>query len=187
LIATSFFLGILFSEFAYDYPVLWTRTPLESFAIDPFEALEAHLMVLHNSPPLIVRLLNTMIGVGLLGFFIKLWKPTEAQLLFDGASLALYMVGIIVYVANIIKGLRSIAAGEFYQPQLNAEPRLLGRHDGLRVLCASNTILALVLIGILVLQSGQWYAERKEGQEIEKLDQEKREKRSTTGSAKKRN
>ena len=43
----------------------------------------------------------------------------------------------------------------------------VGRSDSLRVLSASHTILALVLMGILVLQAGQWYAERKERQEIE--------------------
>lgn len=145
-------------------------------------------MLLHNSPPLVVRMLHSIIGVGLLGFMIKLYKPTEAQLLFDGASLALYMIGIIIYVANIIKGLNSIAAGEFYRSSATEAPKLLGREDGLRVLCASNTILALVLVGVLVLQAGQWYAERKEGQELDKLDSERREKRAAAaGPNKKRN
>lgn len=166
--------------------MLWTRAPLESGTVNPFETLETHLMLMYNSPPLIPRMLQTIIGVGLLGFFVKLYRPTESQMLFDGASLALYIVAIIIYVANIIKGLRSIAAGEFYAPQINDDPKLLGRNDGLRVLCASNTILALVLVGVLVLQAGQWYAERKEGQEIAQLNQEKREKRAA-GSSKKRN
>jgi len=39
---------------------------------------------------------------------------------------------------------------------------ILGREDSLKVLSASNTILALVLVGILVLQAGEWYAEKKE-------------------------
>ena len=47
----------------------------------------------------------------------------------------------------------------------------LGREDSLKVLSASNTILALVLVGVLVLQAGQWYAERKEQQEDEVVDQ----------------
>lgn len=42
---------------------------------------------------------------------------------------------------------------------------VLGREDNLKVLSASNTILALVLVGVLVLQIGQWYAERAEEKE----------------------
>lgn len=53
----------------------------------------------------------------------------------------------------------------------------VGREDSLRVLAASNTILALVLVGVLVLQAGQWYAERKEQDEVEKLEKEDLEKK----------
>lgn len=66
----------------------------------------------------------------------------------------------------------------------------IGREDSLRVLAASNTILALVLVGVLVLQAGQWYAERKESDEIAKFEKEqeqkktaKNEKNGTTKSA----
>jgi hypothetical protein len=47
------------------------------------------------------------------------------------------------------------------------------------VLSASNTILALVLVGVLVIQAGQWYAEkrdmdddREEAEEAEKKEKE---------------
>lgn len=52
----------------------------------------------------------------------------------------------------------------------------VGREDSLKVLAASNTILALVLVGVLVLQAGQWYAERKEQDEVEKFEKEHEEK-----------
>jgi hypothetical protein len=93
-------------------------------------------------------------------------------MLFDGASLVLYMCGITVYIANIIKGLRLAAAGK-YGEELAANPeeksQILNREDSLKVLSASNTILALVLVGVLVLQAGQWYAERKDAQEYASL------------------
>lgn len=100
-------------------------------------------------------------------------------MLFDGASLVLYMCGVTVYIANIVKGMRlvsdgrygdyvdeKIAAGELDEVQ----GQILGREDSLKVLSASNTILALVLVGVLVLQAGQWYAERKDALEFESLD-----------------
>ena len=49
----------------------------------------------------------------------------------------------------------------------------LGREDTFRLLAISNTILALVLVGVLVLQSGQWYTERKELDEAERMAAEK--------------
>jgi len=51
----------------------------------------------------------------------------------------------------------------------------------LKVLAASNTILALVLVGVLVLQAGQWYAQKKETAEIEEMDRQRDEKRRAQG------
>ena len=59
---------------------------------------------------------------------------------------------------------------------------VIGREDSLRVLAASNTILALVLVGVLVLQAGQWYAERKDQDEAEKFEKEQGEKVATKGT-----
>ena len=148
--------------------------------------MESHLTLLHASPPLITRILHIVIATGLLGFFIKLFKPTESNLLFDGASLILYVIGIVVYITNIVKGLRLVSSGSYPGPELvgvpqtseAGDPVLLGREDSLRVLSASNTILALVLVGVLVLQAGQWYAEYKETQEVEKIDNQTREKKA---------
>ncbi|KAJ5094330.1 hypothetical protein N7456_010191 [Penicillium angulare] len=167
---TCFFLGIIFSMFPYDYPILWSTitTPPSHY-----DYLEAHLRFLHASPPLIPRILHIVIFLGLAGLITKLYKPSESNMLFDGASLVLYMCGVTVYIANIVKGLRLASAGQ-YGSQLASTPeerdQILGREDSLKVLSASNTILALVLVGILVLQAGQWYAERKDAQEIENLN-----------------
>ncbi|KAL8765393.1 MAG: hypothetical protein Q9209_007520 [Squamulea sp. 1 TL-2023] len=181
LCPTSFFLGILFSLFPYDYPLLWTASvPTEA----NFQTLEKHLCFLHASPPIIARILHIVIAVGLLGFFIKLYRPSESNMLFDGASLVLYMCGFVVYMANIVKGLRVISGGKYnielvegevavgVEGVIPGEEKPLGRNDSLKVLSASNTILALVLVGVLVLQAGQWYAERKQIQETEQMDKE---------------
>lgn len=159
-LATSFFLGILFSFFPYDYPALWTSAPPSPAY---FDMLETHLRFIHSSPAIIPRILHIVVAVGILGFLIKLYKPSEANVLFDGASLILYVIAITVYVSNIVAGLRVVTEGVYGA----GDPEVVGREDTLKVLAASNTILALVLIGVLVLQAGQWYAERKEGEEAE--------------------
>ncbi|KAI4103709.1 MAG: hypothetical protein L6R37_003715 [Teloschistes peruensis] len=186
LCPTSFFLGILFSLFPYDYPLLWTASPPSDAN---FHTLESHLRFLHASPPVIPRILHIVVAVGLLGFFIKLYRPSESNMLFDGASLVLYMCGFVVYMANIVKGLRVISSGKYdvelvegelavgVQGGMPGDEKPLGRDDSLKVLAASNTILALVLLGVLVLQAGQWYAERKQVQEAEQI----RKERAATG------
>ncbi len=136
--------------------------------------LETHLKFLHASPPIIPRILHIAITIGFFGFFIKLFKPSEANLLFDGASLVLYLVGVVVYITNIVRGLRIVTAG-YPEPPEGSDEIIIGREDSLKVLAASNTILALVLAGVLVLQAGQWYAERKDQEEAAKYQKEQEE------------
>src|SRR5271154_4631735 len=174
----------------YDYPVLWSSavTPESHYA-----TLENHLRLLHASPHLVPRILHTVIFVGLMGLILKLYKPTDSNMLFDGGSLVLYMAGIIVYITNIVKGLRIVTAGTYGAGLVNlSEDELdelntggfdrntgasvLGREDNLKVLAASNTILALVLVGVLVLQAGQWYAERADERERKTMQEEEQAK-----------
>ena len=159
--ATSFFLGILFNNWCYDHHTLWN-----SVAATPeiISAIESHYTMLASSPPILPRILHAIVFTGLLGFIIKLWKPSESNMLFDGASLGMYMIGIIMYGTNIIKGLRTVASGEYGEE--------IGKVDTLRIMAASQVILALVLVGVLVLQSGQWYAERKQAEEMRKVRME---------------
>lgn len=166
-----FFLGILFSALPYDYPLLWTS---ESAPEAYYDQLEIHQKFLYASPPLFSRILHIAIGIGFSGLFIKLFKPTDANLLFDGASLVLYVVGVIVYISNIVKGLRIVTDGTYGKLDIGeSNPEMIiGREDSLKILAASNAILALVLVGILVLQAGQWYAERKEHDDVARLEEE---------------
>jgi hypothetical protein len=180
-LATCFFLGMLFSALPYDYPLLWTS---EATAPAFYDQLETHLRFVHASPPLVSRILHIAISIGYLGFFVKLYKPSEANLLFDGASLVLYTVGVIIYITNIVKGLRIVTAG-VYHPGPGADQTALGivgRENSLSVLAASNTILALVLVGVLVLQAGQWYAERKDQDDAEIFEERQKEKAAAAAS-----
>ncbi|KAF2134198.1 Shr3 amino acid permease chaperone [Dothidotthia symphoricarpi CBS 119687] len=174
---TCFFLGILFASLPYDYNVLWSTPDDRSLY---FNILEDHLKFLYASPPIISRILNIVIGTGIIGFLWKLFKPSQANMLFDGASLVLYMAGITVYLTNIVKGFRVVTAG-IYGVGVDVEDGgaedYISREDTLRVFAASNTILALVLVGVLVLQAGQWYAKRAEEKEIEEIEKKADEKR----------
>ncbi|KAK4128833.1 Shr3 amino acid permease chaperone [Parathielavia appendiculata] len=194
-----FCLGMLFASFPYDFPLLWTSDPIPPSYLDH---LETHLRFMHQSPPLIARMLHIIAFVGFLGFFIKLFRPSEANVLFDGGSLILYVIGAGVYLSNIVKGMRAVSqpgglaaaaavsgAGdrtERFEGTVHSGPLtgevVLGREDSLRVLSASHVILALVLVGVLVLQAGQWYAERKEADDYAKAEREAAE-RKAAGAA----
>lgn len=89
--------------------------------------------------------------------------------------MALYLIAVVVYITNIVKGLRIVTLGIYGATESDTEIAI-GREDSLRVLAASNTILALVLVGVLVLQAGQWYAERKDLDEAIKFEKEQEEK-----------
>lgn len=149
--------------------------------------VESHIKLLHNAPNLIVRILHIITATGLIGLVWKLYKPSESNMLFDGGSLVLYMIAVVLYLTNIIKGFRIVSVGAYgeglhgmNQDRLDdvnsmgndadTGNSVLGREDNLKVLAASNTILALVLVGVLVLQFGQWYAERAEEKERAKLE-----------------
>ncbi|KAF7845806.1 hypothetical protein BT93_L0567 [Corymbia citriodora subsp. variegata] len=177
--ATSFFLGLVFSLFPYDYPLLWNPSLLTSAHLDQ---VETHIKLLHNSPALIVRIFHIVTALGLLGLLLKLYKPSESNLLFDGGSLVLYMIAVVIYLTNVIKGFRIVSAGTYGLGLQNLSEDMLdevslagveqvgggdvlGREDNLKVLAASNVILAFALVGVLTLQAGQWYAERAEEKE----------------------
>src|SRR4029450_11849304 len=101
-----------------------------------------------------------------------------------------------VYIANIVKGLRIVTVGKYGEglAQVAANPdrrdevdmgagdretgaSILGREDNLKVLAASNTILALVLVGVLVLEAGQWDAARADEKEKRKFREQEKERR----------
>lgn len=95
-------------------------------------------------------MLHTVIGVGVFGHLVKLYKANESNYLFDGASLVLYMIAVVLYGTSIINGnplltvfltlgVQSVAEGKFGE---------LTKADTLRVLAAAHVILAVVLIGI---------------------------------------
>ena len=181
---------MLFSLFPYDFPLLWTSTPPP----DPFTPLETHYLILADAPPLIQRILHIVVGIGYFGFFLKLWRATESNMLFDGASLVLYVIATVIYITNIVKGLNIVKAGTYENVDILADQQknphgvpvvrlegVLNREDSLKVLSASHTILALVLMGVLVFQAGQWYADRKEGHLVANTEENDSPQRLTRG------
>jgi len=53
-------------------------------------------------------MLHSVIGVGIFGHLVKLYKPNESNYLFDGASLVLYMIAVILYGTSITTGMSCV-------------------------------------------------------------------------------
>jgi hypothetical protein len=103
-----------------------------------------------------------MIAIGLIGTISKLHKWDESAMFFDGSSLgtlnclfamsnlmvlllAAYVFSIAIYLTVTIPALRTIVT------PIEGETRQI-RKEALSVLSAGNTIIAVCLVGVLVLQ-----------------------------------
>ena len=83
-----------------------------------------------------------------------------------------------MYGTNIVQGLRIVESRGYGEE--------VGRIDTLKVMGATQTMMALVLLGVLVLQSGQWYAEWKEMEEDKRVEKGKREEKEGRGKKEKK-
>ncbi|GJJ11272.1 hypothetical protein Clacol_005504 [Clathrus columnatus] len=107
----------------------------------------------YNAPLAVKGLLHGMVGLGVIGLIAKLHEWDESAIFFDGSSLVLYVFGIIIYSSVTITGLRTIVVPA-------AEDTKEDQVEALRILSAGNTLIALCLVGVLLLQGGQEYARR---------------------------
>ena len=84
-----------------------------------------------------------------------------------------------MYATNIIQGLSIVASGNYGDD--------VGKIDTLKIMAATQTMIALVFLGVLVLQAGQWYAEGKEAEEAKRIEAEvQKEKLDAAGAGKKK-
>jgi len=164
LAPVSFFLGVLFICFNVDYRLLWTELTEETVN----DGIQFYA-TFFSAPPAIKALLHGMVGVGIIGLISKLHRWDESAQFFDGSSLAAYIFAIAVYLTVTIPALRTVS-----QP-LPEEARST-RLEAIRVLSAGNVLMMVALVGILLMQAGQEYAKRKEGQiQAQKEEAKKKE------------
>ncbi|KDQ19028.1 hypothetical protein BOTBODRAFT_103426 [Botryobasidium botryosum FD-172 SS1] len=162
LTSVSFLLGVLFINFNVDQRVLY-NIPTDASVEQAFE----YYKTFFNAPP--AAMLHAMMAVGIVGIIAKLHVWDESAMFFDGSSLALFLFGVILYIAVAVPTLRTIV-----EPL--AEDTYEDRVEAVRVLAAGNTITILCLLGVLVMQGGQAYARRTEEKALRKLEEEERKK-----------
>ncbi|RLV96196.1 Secretory component protein SHR3 [Spathaspora sp. JA1] len=142
--AASFGLGVVYSSWPYDVNTLW------KYQEGAVEKSIAHYQQWANSPMYVHYTLHFVAGLGLLGSFIKLYKPNDDAKYFEYGSLGLLMVGVIIYLTNLRTGVNSCISGNWGEVDVTT---------GVNVMAASQVMIVFALVGVLVLQAGLYYAE----------------------------
>lgn len=149
--ATSFGLGVIYANLPYDFYTLWRHDELG------FAKLLAHYQTWGNAPMRVHHILHGVIVLGLVGCFIKLYKPHPDVKYFEYGTLAMLMVGIVVYLTNMRIGVNSCLTGQWGDVDFKT---------GINVMAASQFIAVVALVGVLVLQGGLYYAEWQDAQTL---------------------
>lgn len=157
-LAVSFSLGVCYSNWSYDYFTLWQQ-PVDA----AFERSLAHYQNWYNMPMFFHHVHHLCAVLGLIGFFFKLYKPSESNKLFDGGSLFLYMVGIVIYLTNLRRGGASAVAREWGE---------VDEHTGINIIAASQVLIVLTFLGVIGLQVGQYWAEIEDSKIVMKAMEE---------------
>lgn len=180
---------MIFIASIYDFPLLYYSS-LTDASVD---AAERFYLSLYNAPLAVSALLHGMMGLGIIGLVAKLHRWNEMAKYFDGGSLALFMGAVCMYLGVAVPNLRLLAdpsnvklvwsSAIQTQRQSQMEAFEKGTSDfkpsdgpmtqdekvaAIRIVSASNTICAILLVGVLVLQISEWYLERQEAVEAEK-------------------
>jgi len=158
LAATSFFIGVQFICFNVDHRILYS--PLTDEVVnDGFQFYTTFF----NAPPAIKALLHALMGVAIASLLAKLHTWDETAMFFDGSSIAAYILTIAVYLTVTIPSLRTIV-----DPVAGVDTRD-DQIEAMRVLSAGNTIMVILLAGVLLLQGGEEYARKLETKEVAKF------------------
>jgi len=167
LVATCFLFGVLLACFTIDYRVLFE--PLtEEIVQDGFQ----YYKTFFNAPLGIKALLHGLIGVGIVAIITKIHRWDESAMFFDGGSLAAFIFATAMYITVTIPAIRTVVT-----PVEGVDTRE-DQIEALRVLSAGNTLIMVLLGGILALQAGQEWAQRLEMRELAKIaGEEEKEKK----------
>lgn len=172
IIAVSFSLGVCYSNWAYDYYTLW-QTPVE----DAVARSLAHYQLWYNMPMFFHHVHHACAGLGLIGLFLKLYKPSESNKLFDGGSLFLYVVGIVIYLTNLRRGGASADAREWGE---------VDEVTGINIIAASQVLIVLTFVGVIGLQIGQYWAEVEDAKVIAEAAEFEKESAAAAAAAEKK-
>ncbi|KAH3683850.1 hypothetical protein WICPIJ_005178 [Wickerhamomyces pijperi] len=170
IIAGSFFfLGLIFGNLPYDYVSLYSSTA----TMADIENSVRHYTTWANIPAPALHILHSLIGLGFIGLFIKIYKPSEDAKYFEYGSLFLYVVAFCIYLTNLKTGAESARAAEWGEVDVQT---------GINVIAASGHMIVFILGGVILLQAGLYYGEWEYQQRLEVFNRELAEEEAAAAS-----
>ncbi|CAD6896075.1 unnamed protein product [Tilletia laevis] len=181
LSSTFFLYGVLFLCSVVDFPLVYHDWKAESA-----DAAETFYISFFRAPTAIHALLHGMISLGLVGLLAKLHRWSEVAKYYDGGSLVLFVSALCMYLGVVLPNVRLLSdpgnAELLARSSVTTQRRMVAdaiakeagleppetiditspltpdeRIQGLRVIAASNTIVMLLLAGVVLMQATEWY------------------------------
>lgn len=149
IVANCFFLGILYADWPYTHGLIWEFPATEEAKSKVAQLALSHYLHWLEVPKFIPYTMYGVVFFGFLGFAIKIFKPAEDVKYFEYGSFAVYILAICCYVSNIRFGVYSANAGEWGE---------VDEFTGLSVIAASEVIVVLLVLGIVVIQCALFFA-----------------------------
>lgn len=149
LVASGFVLGAIYSNWSYDYFLLWV-SPTPATMVQ--KALD-HYAIKASQPKFLHHVLHAVFVIAGLSAAVKLVNPTQSNTLFDGGSLFLFFICVVFYLTNLVPASFSLISGDWVD--IDAE-------TGVKYISASQILMVLAIVGVLGLQFGQWWANAEE-------------------------
>ncbi|KAN0062574.1 hypothetical protein ACQY0O_005106 [Thecaphora frezii] len=154
--STSFLLGTLAIHWTADHLVLW-QTPVT------YESLQvAHTYYQNTLVDMAGGFSKALHSVGLVVITLLISKALggkESNWLFDGASLFLFGASGVLYYQKIVPSLRTLPPMSSSSGSGPVDARDI-TFAPLREIASSHAVLAVALVGVILLQGGQYYSER---------------------------
>lgn len=151
IFATAFGLGAVYGNLPYDYETLWAFKG----DLSVFDDSITHYKQWASAPMRVHHIFHAVCLIGLAGSIIKIYKPPEDLKYFEYGSMGLLFLAIIIYLTNI-----RIGANSAYYDSWGE----VSRETGLNVIGASQFMIVVALVGVLILQGGLYFAEWYDGE-----------------------
>jgi hypothetical protein len=158
---TSFLLGSLFTHWIADSLTL-RKSPVTD---ENLWTAALYYSILTKGP---VQIFYVLFGIIILGGTTIFWSFNDLEagnLMFDGGSIFLYGVAVIMYAYSVIPNLMDKFTAIPPHHMMDAFPRLL-RTPTLD-LASNHLVCSVALTGVLILQAGRWWAELADGDDEE--------------------
>jgi len=179
VVATSFLLGLLFTHWIADSLTLW-QSPLTN---EHLRTAAIYYASFASLPVWMVLALVTVALAGAASLLASFREGEAGNVMFDGASIFLYVCTIYVYCSSVLPNLSEV----YSRPLPAAEPNTFPFPAELRQptieLASSHLICSVALTGVLILQAGRYWAEGEDRSQLEQdAEEEARERLSTDGA-----